>query len=255
VRLEEKPKVGTDGLTSPRSCSVGAMRMLRLERTGEKLMRMVALCADVEEAELEQVAVVEEVVRRVAVVDGELSRSPMVRSRTGSRGRTRKRHGGGVTETTPETKTATRRGSRRESRCRNRRRHAIERHIPGFARPVNASGTMARTGVAKTGRARESAPPRRHCLRDQQRRPPRRSQAQKNGEEEDADAARSCWSRRRGRSGRRRWRRGGAGRSDEVTPDDLAQGLMIRRTRRRSSKKATKNSNSSVKTMCAQGAH
>ena len=40
VRLEEKPKVGTDGLTSPRSCSVGAMRMLRLERTGEKLMRM-----------------------------------------------------------------------------------------------------------------------------------------------------------------------------------------------------------------------
>jgi hypothetical protein len=30
---------------------------------------------------------------------------------------------------------------------------------------------------------------------------------------------------------------------------------MIRRTRRRSSKKATKNSNSSVKTMCAQGAH
>ena len=115
MRLEEKPKVGTDGLTSPRSCSVGAMRMLRLERTGEKLMRMVALCADVEEAELEQVAVVEEVVRRVAVVDGELSRSPMVRSRTGSRGRTRKRHGGGVTETTPEMKTATRRGSRRES--------------------------------------------------------------------------------------------------------------------------------------------
>jgi len=42
---------------------------------------------------------------------------------------------------------------------------------------------------------------------------------------------------------------------DEVTPDDLAQGLMIRRTRRRSSKKVTKNSNSSVKTMCAQGAH
>ena len=90
MRLEEKPKVGTDGLTSPCSCSVGAMRMLRLERTGEKLMRMVALCADVEEeAELEQVAVVEEVVRRVAVVDGELSMSPMVRSRTGSRGRTR----------------------------------------------------------------------------------------------------------------------------------------------------------------------
>ena len=175
MRLEEKPKVGTDGLTSPRSCSVGAMRMLRLERTGEKLMRMVALCADVEEAELEQVAVVEEVVRRVAVVDGELSRSPMVRSRTGIRGRTRKRHGGGATETTPETKTATRRGSRRESRCRSRRRHAIKRHISGFARPVNASGTMARTGVAKTGRARESAPPRRRCLRDQQRRPPRRS--------------------------------------------------------------------------------
>ena len=76
MRLEEKPKVGTDGLTSPRSCSVGAMRMLRLEKTGQKLMRMVALCADVEEAELEQVAVVEEVVRRVAMVDGELSRSP-----------------------------------------------------------------------------------------------------------------------------------------------------------------------------------
>ena len=56
----------------PRSCSVGAMRMLRLERTGEKLMWMVALCADVEEVELEQVAVVEEVVRRVAMVDGEL---------------------------------------------------------------------------------------------------------------------------------------------------------------------------------------
>ena len=50
-------------------------------------------------------------------------------------------------------------------------------------------------------------------------------------------------------------RRGGAGRSDEVTPDNLAQGLMNRRTRRQSSKKATKNSNSSVKTMCAQGAH
>ena len=177
--------------------------------------------ADVEETELERVAVVEEVVRRVAMVDGELSRSPMVRSRTGSRGRMRKRHGGGVMETTPETKTATRRGSRRESRCRSRRRHTIERHIPGFARHVNASGTMARTGVAKTRRARESAPPRRRCLRDQQRRPPRRSQAHKNGEE-DADAARSCWSRRRGRSGQRRWRRGGTGRSDEVTPDDLA---------------------------------
>ena len=54
MRLEEKPKVGTDELTYPRSCSVGAMRMLRLERTGEKLMRMVALCADVEIAELKE---------------------------------------------------------------------------------------------------------------------------------------------------------------------------------------------------------
>ena len=54
MRLEEKPKVGTDGLTSPRSCSVGAMRMLRLERTSEKLMRMVALCADVEIAEMKE---------------------------------------------------------------------------------------------------------------------------------------------------------------------------------------------------------
>ena len=52
-------------------------------------MRMVALCADVEEAELEQVAVVEEVVRRVAmvedavrrvaVVDVELSKLPKTR--------------------------------------------------------------------------------------------------------------------------------------------------------------------------------
>jgi len=30
------------------------MQMLRLERTGEKLMRMVALCADVEIAELKE---------------------------------------------------------------------------------------------------------------------------------------------------------------------------------------------------------
>ena len=54
MRLKEKPKVGTDGLTSTRSCSVGAMRMLRLERTGKKLMRMIALCADVEIAELKE---------------------------------------------------------------------------------------------------------------------------------------------------------------------------------------------------------
>jgi len=33
------------------------------------------------------------------------------------------------------------------------------RDIPGFARPGNVSGTMARTGVANTGCAREGAPP------------------------------------------------------------------------------------------------
>jgi hypothetical protein len=36
---------------------------------------------------------------------------------------------------------------------------ADERDIPEFARPGNTSGTMARTGVANIGRAREGAPP------------------------------------------------------------------------------------------------
>ena len=99
------------------------------------------------------------------------------------------------------------------------------------------------------GRMHNQAP----SPRDQQRRPPRRLQAQKNGEEEDADAARSCWSRRRGRSGRRRWRRGGARRSEEGNLEFLAQGRMIRMTRRRRSKETAKNSYSLTKTM--RGAH
>jgi hypothetical protein len=89
------------------------------------------------------------------------------------------------------------------------------------------------------------------CLRDQQRRPPRRSQAQ-NGIVEEANAARCCWSRRRGRTRRRCWRRGGAGRSEEMNPNDLAHGLMIRMMRRRSSKKTTKNPNSLMKTVHAR---
>ena len=54
MRLEKKPKAVANGLTSPRSHNVGVVRMLRLERTGKKLMRMVALCADVEIAELKE---------------------------------------------------------------------------------------------------------------------------------------------------------------------------------------------------------
>ena len=64
---------------TPRSCSIGAMRMLRLERTGEKLMRMVALCADVDVAELGRGTMAEDAVRRVAEVDVELLRPPKTR--------------------------------------------------------------------------------------------------------------------------------------------------------------------------------
>jgi hypothetical protein len=54
---------------------------------------MVALCADVEEAELEgEIVVVDDAVHRVVVVDVELSRLPRVKSRTGSRGHSRRRH-------------------------------------------------------------------------------------------------------------------------------------------------------------------
>ena len=53
MRLEKKPKAGANGLTSPRSHNVGVVRMLRLERNWRSLMRMIALCADVEVAEVE----------------------------------------------------------------------------------------------------------------------------------------------------------------------------------------------------------
>ena len=52
VRLDKKTKIGTNGLTSPRGHNVGAVRMLWLEKKKlAKPMRMIALCADVEEAE------------------------------------------------------------------------------------------------------------------------------------------------------------------------------------------------------------
>ena len=53
MRLEKKPKAVANGITSPRSHNVGVVRMLRLERNWRSLMRMIALCADVEVAELE----------------------------------------------------------------------------------------------------------------------------------------------------------------------------------------------------------
>ena len=53
MRLEKKPKAGANGLTSLHSHNVGVVRMLRLERNWRSLMRMIALCADVEVAEVE----------------------------------------------------------------------------------------------------------------------------------------------------------------------------------------------------------
>jgi hypothetical protein len=56
--------------------------------------------------------VVDDAMRRVAVVDVELSRLPRVKSRTGSRGRSRRRReDGGAKGKPPWTKTATRRGN------------------------------------------------------------------------------------------------------------------------------------------------
>jgi hypothetical protein len=60
--------------------------------------------------------VVDDVVPRVAVVNVELSRFPRVRSRIGSRGRSRRRReDGGSKGKPPRTKTAMRLGSRRGS--------------------------------------------------------------------------------------------------------------------------------------------
>jgi len=53
VRLEKNPKAGANRLTFPRNHNVGVVRMLRLERNWRSLMRMIALCADVEVAEVE----------------------------------------------------------------------------------------------------------------------------------------------------------------------------------------------------------
>jgi hypothetical protein len=80
--------------------------------------------------------VVDDAVRRVAVVDVELSRLPRVRSRTGSRGRSkRRREDGGAKGKPPGTKTATRRGSRkRGSMSKLMQSGADGRDGPEFAR-------------------------------------------------------------------------------------------------------------------------
>ena len=53
MRPEKKPKAGANRLTFPRGHNVGVVPMLRLERNWRSLMRMIALCADVEVAEVE----------------------------------------------------------------------------------------------------------------------------------------------------------------------------------------------------------
>jgi hypothetical protein len=87
-------------------------------------------------------------------------------SRTRSRGRTRgRREDGGATGKTPKTKMARVEAVEEGVDAEVDAVRAIKRDTSGFAGPGNASGTMARTGVANTGRARESAPPRSRCLR------------------------------------------------------------------------------------------
>jgi len=51
VRLEKKLKIETNRLTYPRRHNIGAVRML--DWRVNSLMRMIALCADAKEAELE----------------------------------------------------------------------------------------------------------------------------------------------------------------------------------------------------------
>jgi hypothetical protein len=116
--------------------------------------------------------VLDDAVRRVAVVDVQLSRLPRVRSRTRSHGRSRRcREGSGVKGKPPRTKMVMHRGSRRGSMPKSMQSGADGRDISGFAKPKNTSGTCERGCTTRCC-----------CLRDQQRRPPRRSQAQ-NGEE------------------------------------------------------------------------
>ena len=56
MRLEKRPKAGANGLTFPRGHNVGVVPMLRLERNWRSLMRMIALCADVEVVQEDEVA-------------------------------------------------------------------------------------------------------------------------------------------------------------------------------------------------------
>jgi hypothetical protein len=129
--------------------------------------------------------------------------------------------------------------SKRGSMPKSMQSGADGRDVPKFARLENASGMMARTGVANTERAREGASPsvvvygtNREGLQDTRRRTIVGVEA--------ADAACCCRSRRRGRMRRRRWRRGGAARIEVVN------------RRQRSSKETGKNSNNWMKTMRAR---
>jgi hypothetical protein len=178
--------------------------------------------------------VVDDAMRMVAVVGVELSRLPRVRSRTRSHGRSRCRDDGGAKGKPPRTKTGTRRGSRRGLMPKSMQSGAVRRGILGFARPKNISGMMARTGVANTRHAREGAPPGVSSEGSAEKASTTVTSTQWRGE--DVDAAHGCRSRRDDDIGHEVV----LDEAKRCTPDDLAQCLMIRMTRRRSSKKMAK---------------